>query len=170
MAKPKRRSVPNKAAVARHFGVSREAVTKWSRQWPFGHKGPFNLDAIAQWRADSLNPRPAPQGSDDPGELSHLARATLLLRTRQAQRLQLEIEKLRRQVISIERAKTEVASAMRKFRAAIIAGEQVLADRLEFAGLITKRHEAEQIIGEWCHSVLTELAQQLDDASSPPQD
>lgn len=167
MAKRPQKKAHSKAELAQVLGVTRSAVGKWSEVWPFGHSGPFDVDKVRRWREAHYREQPErmEDRSGEVSDLSPLGRANLLFKTRQAQRLGLEIEEIRGDLIPREEAQRQAEAALLVFRAGLLQLPVVLADRIE-AGT-GDRDENETIIRRAVDALLIELEAKLSCATNP---
>lgn len=186
----KRRTAPNLSAVGRALGVSDVAVGKWARSWPFGRRGPFDLDAIRTWRAANVRTaphrRPAPAPAPGPGvapgfappgdDLADQVRFLGPLQRAQLAKLQRQARLLERQIgryeeIYAERAaiKAEVGAIIANTRSVLLASARTLADGLKTLALLAPgpgtRDAVEREIRGRLESICTEFARNLTDAS-----
>ncbi len=54
-------SVGSMRGLAKELGVSPKTVSKWAgdARWPFGKRGPYDVEAVRRWRSEVLAPNPA---------------------------------------------------------------------------------------------------------------
>lgn len=161
----KKQTAPTLGSLARALGVSPQAVDKWTRVWPFGKSGPFDLEAVRRWRAETLAPPSTERGGVSD---SRLSQATLLVRVRQAERLNLLNEIMRGEWIRRGDAQRDAAGAMQKFRAALVSLPDTISELLDTQGLLApapgSRESVDSIIARHLNEALNRLAADLSDA------
>ena len=123
MGKSVRKTAPTQADLARVMGVSRKAVSQYTRRpdWEWGRSGPFPVRPILAWRDAMLSPNPAdavhdagdPPGSASGGTLQRIrvGKEAALTRVAIERAANLKLDRLvkERQLVSREATEERVA-------------------------------------------------------------
>jgi hypothetical protein len=155
--------VRTKAELARELGVTKGRVSQWSRDWPFGQRGPFDVERVRAWQRDTFAEQPAPYAERSSDEMSQLQRASLLLKVKQAARIDRQIKHIDRHYIDRADAQKQIAAVLANFQSVLLAGPQQQAHLYLSNGLLAARPDAVDEVRDhmtrWLESVLVELAE-----------
>lgn len=134
--------VSSQSALARRLNVSNVAVHKWIKHptWPFGQKGPWDVNQVKFWRVSFLNsviekPLPPNQPPSLTPELdSKLASAMQVERVKLAQvrrkKAELELSILNGGHVALEIVKTQWGRIAEELKAALLALPKSIAPLL----------------------------------------
>lgn len=161
--------VKTKAELARVLGITKGRITQWSREWPFGQAGPFDVEKVRAWQRETFAEQAAPYAERSADEMSKLQRANLLLKIKQTERLDRQIKHIDRHYIDRADAQKQVAAVLANFRSVLLAGPQQQAQLYAAHNLLRDRNKAVDEVREhmtrWLESALVQLAEGLRDVA-----
>ena len=139
------------------------AVQKWARspKWPFGQKGPWDVQAVLAWASFSLHPDRSAGGTDAGAgrggrvaDLPPLAQAELQLKIRRAQFLELQTQELKKRLHDAEECRRRRIGLIQGAKARLLDLARSVATDL--AG--RDRDEIERVLDERIRRILEEWA------------
>jgi hypothetical protein len=133
--KSKSEDARSQRQLAAAVGRSQSAIAQWIKdsRWPFSKRAPWNVEAVKVWVSSTLEKTP-----EDVGQAgsSALTKARTLKTLREIQRIEMQNDRLRGALVSLQDVRTEFNGVLGRFRIVLAQLPRQLVDALEMRGHI----------------------------------